>query len=224
MHKPDDRQLQRAIELLPPLHDLPAALRVRLQTESQLLHLPAGYTLFHEQAACAAFPLVLEGSIRVSKCSAQGREILLYRVSPGESCVLTCGCLLGELSYAALGVTETAVEMIAMPRPLFDALISGHSPFRRYVFSLFATRLSELMLIIEDVAFHRLDQRLAAWLLAKGPDIRATHQAIADELGSVREMVSRLLGHFADRGLVQPGREHITVIDAAALQALASQK
>ncbi len=164
---------------------------------------------------------MLEGAIRVSKISDQGREILLYRVTPGESCVLTSGCLLGHIDYAATGIAETAVTLVAVPLPLFEQLLARHEPFRRHIFELFSARLSDLMLLVEAVAFHKLDQRLAALLLARGPTLHTTQQALADELGSVREIISRLLGSFADRGLVQLGREQIDIADAGGLRQLA---
>jgi len=222
--QPDTAHIKRALELFPPLRDAPPECLERLGRETQLLQAPAGTRLFDEQARCTAFPLVLDGAIRVSKISAQGREILLYRVAPGESCVLTSGCLLGHIDYAATGIAESAVTLIAVPLPLFELLLARHEPFRRHVFELFGARLADLMLLVEEVAFHRLDQRLAALLLARGPVLRTTHQALADELGSVREMVSRLLGSFAGRGLVQLAREHIDVIDEDGLRRLAGDK
>lgn len=216
--------IQHALELFPPLRDAPADCLERLRRESQLLQVPAGARLFEEKARCSTFPLVLEGSIRVSKISDQGREILLYRVTPGESCVLTSGCLLGHIDYAATGIAETAVTLVAVPLPLFEQLLARHEPFRRHIFELFGARLSDLMLLVEAVAFHKLDQRLAALLLARGPTLHVTHQALADELGSVREIISRLLGSFADRGLVQLGREQIDIADARGLRQLASDQ
>jgi CRP/FNR family transcriptional regulator len=218
----ETRHIQRALELFPPLRDAPADCLERLRRESQLLQAPAGTRLFDEKARCSAFPLVLEGAIRVSKISDQGREILLYRVTPGESCVLTSGCLLGHIDYAATGIAETAVTLVAVPLPLFEQLLARHEPFRRHIFELFSARLSDLMLLVEAVAFYKLDQRLAALLLARGPTLHTTHQALADELGSVREIISRLLGSFADRGLVQLAREQIDIADAGGLRQLAS--
>ena len=199
--QPDSANIAHPLQLFPLLHDAPPGWMAALRHDARgcCSCRPAGARLFDEQTQCNAFPLVLDGAIRVSKFSAQEREILLYRVGPGESCVLTSGCLLGRMPYAATAIAETAVTLIALPRPLFDRLLAQHDPFRRYVFELFSARLAELMLLIEEVAFRRLDQRLAALLLARGPAVHTTHQAIADELGSVREMVSRLLGHFADQ-------------------------
>lgn len=104
-----------------------------------------------------------------------------------------------------------------VPRALFTQLIEQHPPFRAYIFSLFGERLADLMQLVEEVAFHKLDQRLAALLLAKGEVVNATHQSLADELGSVREMISRLLKNFQDQGLVALGREQIRILDAAVL-------
>jgi len=222
--QPHSDPIERALQLFPPLRDAPPDCIERLRQETKVLQVPAGTRLFDERAQCSAFPLVLDGSIRVSKISAQGREILLYRVTPGESCVLTSGCLLGHIDYAATGIAETAVLLIAVPLPLFEQLLARHEPFRRHIFELFGARLSELMLLVEEVAFHRLDQRLAALLLSRAPTLRATHQAIADELGSVREIVSRLLGSFADRGLVQLSREQIDIIDVNGLTRLTGDK
>ena len=108
-------------------------------------------------------------------------------------------------------------------RPVdFQALIASDEAFRNHVFSLFGERLATLLSLVEAIAYHKLDQRLAALLLAKGDPVHATHQALADELGSVREIVSRLLRVFEDKGWVDLARERIHVIDRAALARLAS--
>ncbi len=187
-----------------------------------LLELPAGSELFAVGSACERFPLVLDGSIRVRRLSAAGKELLLYRVGRGESCILTSSCLLGESDYSASAVTETAVRLLALPRTQFMRLLDENRAFRSEVFHLFAARLSELMLLVDAVAFQRLDQRLARRLLSGPPaELQISHQQLAAELGSVREIVSRLLGDFQDRGLVRLGRGHIQVLDEPALKALA---
>jgi len=216
MH-PDRADIARALDLFEPLRDAPADCLERLRNESSLIRAPAGTHLFDEHASCSAFPIVLDGVIRISKLGPDGREITLYRVTPGESCVLTSGCLLSGIPYNAAGIAETDVTLIGISRSLFDMLLLKHEPFRRHVFGLFAERLADLTLLVEEVAFRRLDQRLAALLVARGPSLRTTHQALADELGSVREIVTRLLGQFAASGWVQLAREQITVIDRDAL-------
>ena len=180
-----------------------------------------GTELFAERHACRGFPLLIEGSIKVVKNTPAGREMLLYRVEPGGSCVITSSCLLGHTRYTARGIAETPLRMLMLPTALFEKLIAGNAAFRDFVFHLLAERIAELMLLVEEVAFHRLDQRLAKLLLGKGEPIHATHQTLADELGSVREMVSRLLKGFAAQGLVTLGRERIELVDRGGLRQLA---
>jgi CRP/FNR family transcriptional regulator len=184
-------------------------------------NLAEGTELFAECQACRGFPLLISGTIKVVKTTPAGREMLLYRVEPGGSCVITSSCLLGHTPYTAHGIAETPLQMLILPTALFEALIAGNARFRDFVFQLLADRIAELMQLVEEVAFHRLDQRLAKLLLGKPEPIRATHQALADELGSVREIVSRLLKGFAAQGLVALGRERISLLDRAGLRQLA---
>ena len=200
---------------------LPVALQGRVRQNLQVVSLDSGTTVFDEQRPCLGFPFVLNGAIRVAKRSAGGRELPLYRVVAGESCIITSSCLLGRADYNAWGVTQGATTLALLPRQLFDELLAEPA-FRNFVFSLFAERMAELMQLVEEVAFRKLDQRLAALLLGKGRLVHATHQQLADELGSVREMVSRLLKGFAELGLVRLGREQVEVIDPAGLRRVAS--
>ena len=209
------------VALYPVLGELPAALLQRVVNALQTMDVPAGTTVFDEHQPCRGFPFVLEGAIRVVKLSAGGRELPLYRVLAGESCILSSSCLLGHADYNARGVSEGQTTLALLPRPLFDEML-GEPAFRDFVFALFSERMAELMQLVEEVAFRKLDQRLAALLLGKGRVVHATHQQLADELGSVREMVSRLLKGFAEQGLVRLGREQIEVLDAAGLRKAAS--
>jgi len=206
----------------PVLAQLPADRFAALLAQGRLIEAPAGALMFDDRAACEAMPLLLDGAIRVSKTSASGREILLYRVLPGEACVLTSGCLLGRQPYSARGVVEQHARLFLLPEAVFARLVAEAPPFREYVFGLFSARLAELMELVEAVAFQRLDQRLAALLLGRGRVLQITHQALADELGSVREIVTRLLHHFAGDGLVALSRERIEILDAAGLRQIAT--
>ena len=218
---PDIGKTAREVrELYPALAGLDDAALGSVLEHAQVVHLPAGTSLFGEGSPCRQFPLVLEGSIRVAKAS-EGRELQLYRVSPGESCVLTGGCLVGGRDYPATGVVERDVRLVVLPKPVFDQLLGSHAPFRQYVFSLFAERLTDLITLVEAVAFHKLDRRLAAALLGRGRIVALTHQQLADELGSVREIVTRVLRGFADQGWVQSTRGAIEVLDAVALRRVA---
>lgn len=206
--------------LYPVLADLPEALRHACLEEAMVMTVAAGTIVFDGGQPCQGFPFLLEGGIRVIKTAASGRELPLYRVLPGESCLISSGCLLGHNDYNARGVATSETTLVLLPTLRFNELL-GCSPFRDFVFSLFAERMADLMQLVEEVAFHKLDQRLANLLLGKGHTLHTTHQHLADELGSVREMVSRLLKGFAEQGLVRLGREQIEILDAPGLRRLA---
>ena len=207
--------------LYPVLAKLPADLLQRVAGALQIVSVPAGSVVFDEHQPCHGFPFVLAGAVRVAKLSGTGRELPLYRVLAGESCIISSSCLLGHADYNARGVAEGPTTLALLPRPLFDELL-GEAVFRDFVFALFSERMAELMQLVEEVAFRKLDQRLAALLLGKGRVVHATHQQLADELGSVREMVSRLLKGFAEQGLVKLGREQVEVLNAAGLRKVSS--
>ncbi|MBP8214297.1 MAG: Crp/Fnr family transcriptional regulator [Propionivibrio sp.] len=207
--------------LYPSLKTLdPAEIEVLCRPEA-VLQAPAGAELFSERQPCSGFPLLLSGSIKVVKSAPSGRELLLYRVAPGGSCVISSSCLLGHTSYTARGIAEMPLQMLMLPAIRFESLMASSASFRDFVFHLLADRLAELMQLVEEVAFQRLDQRLAKLLLGKSDPILLSHQALAEELGSVREIVSRLLKAFSEQGLVILGREQISVSDRQGLQQLA---
>jgi len=209
------------LERFPFFAGLPPARLEALLAQAQPMHAAKGTVLFRPGQPCRGFPLLLEGSVRVSQTAPSGREIVLYHVGPGQGCLLSGGCLLGHSDYAASGVAETEVTLVAIPPALFQELLLEHEPFRRFVFGMYGERLAQVMELVEEVAFRRLDARLAQLLVQRGPVVTATQQKLADELGSVREIVSRLLRQFEDRGWVELGRERITVRDPRALAELA---
>lgn len=211
---------RRLLERFPLFSEAPPRLLDELLAAAQEARVPAGTVLFDERQPCSGFPLVLEGDIRVTKAAPSGRGILLYRVGPGEGCILSSGCLLGNADYSASGVAESEVRLLRIPPALFQRLMTELEPFRRFVFGMYGERLAEVMALVEAVAFQRLDARLAQLLIRRGPVVQATHQAMADELGSVREIVSRLLRSFEERGWVRLERERVTLLD---LKALATQ-
>ncbi len=214
---------EKVLNLYPALRSLPADRLAALLPPQAIMHLPAGAQVFAENQPCQGFPLLLEGSVKVIKLAASGRELMLYRVVPGGSCIISSSCLLGHTDYNARGIAETPLTLAALPVGAFAALMVEHTPFRDFVFHLFADRIGELMQLVEEVAFARLDQRLAKLLLARNETVLGvTHQQLADELGSVREIVSRLLKGFAEQGLVTLGREQITITNRPGLQKLAA--
>lgn len=195
-----------------------------LTKAARLIHANAGTHVFTPGQLPTAYLLALSGSIRVQKTSETGREIVLYRVGAGESCVLTTACLIGEEAYEAEAIAETDVEAIALPRAAFDALVAEDAVFRRFVFTSFGTRMTELLRLIDDVAFARIDTRLAAKLVdlcAPGNTIAMTQQQLAAELGSAREVVSRQLQEFQRHGWITLARGTITIRDGAALKSYA---
>jgi CRP/FNR family transcriptional regulator len=213
-------QRARLAQAYPVLGDGPPALFEDALADATWLHVPAATRLFEEGAACQGFPLVLSGEVQVARGSAGGRQLELYRVTPGEICVVSMAGLSGARVLSAHGVATMPTELVLLSRRGFDRACA-HETFRHHVFGVFAERLSDLMALAEAVAFQRLDQRLAQALLGRGPTLRTTHQALADELGTVREIVSRLLSRFERAGWVRLGRERIEVLDAAALRAQA---
>lgn len=219
---PSATDLSRLAELYPAFADLPTAVRERvLAQQASWASVPAGATLFEEQSPCQGFPMVLDGEVRVARGSPQGRALELYRVGPGELCVVSASCLFGQHLLSAHGVTTAPTRLAVLSAPAFDACCA-HEPFRRFVFGVFADRLADLMALAEAVAFQRLDRRLAAALLGHGEVLHASHQSLADELGTVREMVTRLLRRFERAGWLSLGRERIELRDAAALRRLAA--
>lgn len=216
----DNDTRSRTLQLYPMLQQV-SELDAIFKAAS-LMRLAAGTVIFDENQPCQGFPLLLSGSLRVIKSAANGRELQLYRVVPGESCILTSSCLLGDTRYQARGIVEEPLEIVLLPAAAFHALLGSNDAFRHYVFHLFTERLTCLMELVTAVAFQKLDQRLAALLVGKSGTLHVTHQALADELGSAREMVSRLLKGFAEQGWVKLGREQITVTDAAALKKFAT--
>ena len=211
----------RLLQQYPMLRELPAGELETLLAGASSMQFPVGTVMFDENQPCQGFPLLLAGSMRVIKSAANGRELQLYRVLPGESCILTSSCLLGDSPYQARGIVNEALEMVMLPALTFHHLLNKNDAFRRYVFRLFTERLTDMMALVTAVAFQKLDQRLAALLAGKPSPLYATHQSLADELGSAREMVSRLLKGFAEQGWVTLGREQITLTDVAALRKFA---
>ena len=180
----------------------------------------ADVRVFETSDTCQMMPIVTSGDIRVFSESDNGREITLYRVNQQQLCILTISCLLSGDRYPANAVTESEASGVSIPKALFMELFAEQASFREQVLQTFSYRITELMQLLDAVTFKKLDLRLAQFLIANGPDIALSHQAIADELGSVREMVSRLLKQFEEKGWLQLSRKLIRVIDVNQLKLL----
>ncbi len=207
------------------LADLAPDLRAELEARAAVVTLPQGRTAFAPGHSPENMLLLLSGTVRVYQVSEGGREIVLYRVEAGESCVLTTACLLAHEDYAAEGIAETDVEAVAIPRALFDDLLTRSQTFRAFVFAAYSQRIVDLFKVIDQVAFGRIDIRLAERLtvLSRGRmEVRTTHQQLASELGTAREVVSRQLQEFQRRGWITQSRGAIGLADLASLQDLAA--
>lgn len=168
---------------------------------------------------CNGFTLRLKGQSRVYKLSSSGREIVLYRVHAGESCVLTTTCLLGKSDYPASTILEDAVQDVLIPSATFHQLMLESSVFRTFVMEKYGALISDLIVLLDEVAFYGLDARLAKLLVdADSDDIKRTHQQIANELGTAREVVSRQLKTFEQNGLIELNRGSIKIKNRKALQ------
>lgn len=214
------------LRTFPAVRELSPELHEQLRDTAIPLSLPAGVVAFEEGSECSAFPLLTKGRIRVTKPAPNGREIALYRVDPGDTCVLNLNCLLEGSRLAARGTVSRDCEGISIPQLVFFRLMNEAIGFRLWIFRSLSGRVLDLMELISEIAFHRLDQRLARLLGARSeesPDrvVRRTHQDLADELGSVREIVSRILGSFADSGYVRLERGQIHVLDPEGLRRVA---
>jgi CRP/FNR family transcriptional regulator len=185
------------------------------------IEVPANTELFTENSPCRGFPLVLSGEIKVSRNSGDGRSLELYRVVPGELCLVSSACLFRAQPLSAYGITTKASKLVLIAPDLFNTWLETPS-FRNEVLGLFAERMADLTALVDAVAFHKLDRRLATALLGRGQQLNITHQALADELGTVREIITRLLRRFEREGWVALGREQIQILDATALRGLAS--
>jgi CRP/FNR family transcriptional regulator, anaerobic regulatory protein len=216
----DDAHSARLQREYPVLAALGAVRERVLARHMQWVAVPTGTVLFDEGHPCRGFPMVVSGEVRVARGTPQGRALELYRVQRGELCVASTACIVGARPMQAHGVATQPSEIALLDAEGFEQCCCCE-PFRRFVFQVFAKRLADMMGLVEAVAFQRLDQRLAAALLGHGTNVHATHQALADQLGTVREIVTRLLKRFEHSGLVRLSREHIEVLDAAALRALA---
>lgn len=209
------------LQIFPDLLSLEPKAKELLAKHSRIAEAPIGTIGYSEGMPCNAYVMRLAGKSRVYKLSASGREILLYRVAAGETCVLTTTCLLGGSDYPASTIVEEPIRDVVVPAHIFHQLMIESAIFRRFVMENYGALISDLIVLLDEVAFLNLDARLAKILLDEpGASIKRTHQQLADELGSAREVVSRQLKRFENKGLVSLGRGYIEILDREALRKL----
>jgi CRP/FNR family transcriptional regulator len=205
------------------LSQLEPSIKQQLTQRSAIINVPAGTVIFGPGKSPENMLFLLDGTVRVQQVSETGHEIVLYRINAGESCVLTTACLLGYDDYSAEGIAETKVTAAAVPRSVFDDLVAQSKSFRTFVFAAFSKRITDLFLVVDEVAFQRMDVRLAHKLIElTGPSniIKTTHQQLSVELGTAREVVSRQLQEFQRRGWIAQSRGIIELLDRERLRAL----
>ena len=200
----------------------PAALRdvedvhlQRLLESGTPVRLEANQFIFRPGDSCESFLILLDGRIRVQLISEEGKEVTLYRIGPGGSCVLTTSCLFSSEHYPAEAIAETDIEALAFSRELFEQTVEVSTHFRRFVFDGFSQRLARVIGRMEELAFTSIDYRLAKALvdLHEREQTQVTHNELAVELGTAREVVSRHLKKMENRGLIALARGQVTVLD-----------
>ncbi len=211
------------------LHSFPDLARITdpawnaVVRSAHIARFPEGENVFLEHATCKLFMLVAAGSIRVQKSSENGGIITLYHLRAGQSCELTTSCLLADQPYPAEAVTESAVTVVLVPGEQFREVLIHSPQFRNFVFSSLGKGMNELVTLIEEVTFGQMDGRLARCLLSKSQQqarIESTHQKLAEELGSAREVISRTLKKFEHQDWVHLHRGWIEIINRKVLQDL----
>jgi CRP/FNR family transcriptional regulator, anaerobic regulatory protein len=215
-------QFNRIVRVLPLLeHATPGLLR-EFQQKAFFARIPAGHDVFVEGDRADAIALLISGIVRVYKIGETGREITLYRFGNGESCILTANAILSQKNFPAIATVEKEAETVMIPAETFRDWVQRYDLWREFVFDLLSERLSSVMATVEEVAFRRMDQRVATFLSKRrgqSDSIRITHQEIAAELGSSREVISRILEDLSALGIIGVSRGTIKVLDWKALQA-----
>jgi CRP/FNR family transcriptional regulator len=217
----DPQQFERSLQAMPILRQADPGLLREFQQKASFARIPRGRDVFIEGDQVDAIALLISGVVRVYKIGETGREITLYRFGNGESCILTANAILSRKSFPAVATVEKEAEAVMIPADTFRDWVRRYDLWREFVFELLSQRLSSVMAIVEEVAFRRMDGRVASLLLERGlrsDSIRITHQEIAAELGSSREVVSRILEDFSAQGLIEPARGTIKILDKKGLQ------
>lgn len=212
--------LSRLLASFPELEELEEENRGELLGSMQFNRLRGGDIAYRQGQRCQAYVMCLDGQTRVFKTSESGREILLYQVGPGETCVLTTSCLMAGSPFPAESTAETDVLHAALPASAFHRLLGASPRFRKFVLDNYGDLLSSLIMLVDEVAFASLDLRLARRLLAEADEqgvVAKTHQQLALDLGSVREVISRYLAEWERMGWVRASRGRIEVRNRAAL-------
>lgn len=200
------------------------AARAAVRVGGASVRFRAGDVLFRPGDDPKGWIVIERGRVRVGLTADTGREVTLYRLSAGDTCLLTTSALLASISLPAEATAESDVEARFVPTAVFERLLGEDAEFRHAVLRNYAERMAELVMVIQDVLFHGLPERLARLLTSApgGAELEITHQAIAKEIGSSREVVSRVLARFERDGLIASERGRIKIVDSAGLKRIAA--
>lgn len=223
---PDATRLRNAAAFPDALRAVEDIHLERLLESGIPVRLAANQFVFRPGDACESFLILMDGRIRVQLISEEGKEVTLYRIGPGGSCVLTTSCLFSSEQYPAEAIAETDIEALAFSRDLFEQTVEVSAQFRRFVFDGFSQRLARVISRMEELAFTSIDYRLAKALvdLHEREQTRVTHNELAVELGTAREVVSRHLKRMETHGLIALGRGQVTVLDLPELLRMARNR
>ena len=197
-------QFERIVQALPILGHADQELLHEFQQAAIFMQIPKGQDVFIEGDHVDAIALLISGVVRVYKIGETGREITLYRFGNGESCILTANAILSQKNFPAVATVEKEAESVMIPADTFRDWVRRYDLWREFVFDLLSQRLSSVMAIVEEIAFRRMDTRLATLLIdrsLRSDLIHITHHEIAAELGSSREVISRILEDFSSLGI-----------------------
>ncbi len=177
-------------------------------------NLSKGDSLYFEGDLCQGIGFLLSGEIRIFKIGENGREITLYEVFPGETCILNASCLLSNQRYPANATATADGTIIFIPAGLFMGMMSVSVIMRNFIFALFSRRFNEIIELLEEVTFGKLNERLSEYLIEKSSNdlLLTSHQMIANDLGTSREVISRLLKDFERKGQVALSRNQVKII------------
>lgn len=221
----EEKQYERIAQVLPFLWRAEPQARREFLANAYLARIPAGHDVFVEGDEAEAIALLLSGVVRVYKIGENGREITLYRFGNGESCILTANVILSRQTFPAIATVERDAEAVMIPAGVFRQWIGRYDLWRDFIFGLLSQRLATVIATVDEVVFRRMDVRVAAFLLERSQgqgQVHITHQQIAAELGSSREVISRLLETLEDGGLIRRSRGVIEVLDAKGLETFAA--
>ncbi len=217
----EENHFKRISQALPFLQTASPQIMRDFKEKSYYAKIPSGREIFVEGDEVDGIALMMSGVVRVYKLGETGREITLYRFGEGESCVITANAILHQQDFPAIAIVEQEAEAVMIPAEVFSYWVKHYDDWRDFVFNLVSERLASVMEIVDEVAFQRMDRRIASFLLERSQfqnPINITHQEIANEIGSSREVISRLLEDFAERGMVQLSRGEVQILDSEGLK------